>query len=281
PIPWMNTPDMPDLAPPGLESTPDIRGGFGLAGVQHLEQFVSQGGLLIAVGPSMQLATDTGMAEGVSTRPAQGLNARGDVLRAQVSDLDSPIAYGYSPDLSIYYSTGLLLSSGGGGRGGFGGGRGGAAGGRTSGIGSLAVPDVMQTRKPNDDLFKESLNGMTQAEAEKRDRAEGGRGGSGAAPGNGPRPRTIVKFVPDAKDLLLSGLLAGGQALAGQPVVVDAPHGEGHIVLFAADPMWRNETSGEFSLVLNAAMNYKNLNAGTAPEGAGAGRRGRGGRGQK
>ncbi|HEY8056253.1 MAG TPA: M14 family zinc carboxypeptidase, partial [Terriglobales bacterium] len=178
PIPWENTADMPDLAPPGLDSAADIRGGLGLSGVANLEQFVSQGGLLITVGPEMALATDTGMAPGVSTREPQGLNARGIVARAEVTDLNSPVAYGYSPDLSIYYTTGLLLSAGGGGsgRGGFGGGRG--AGGRTSGIGSLTIPDVMQTRKSDEELLKESLGGKSE-----KDFPNSGRGRGGAQAG--------------------------------------------------------------------------------------------------
>ena len=277
PIPWQNTPDMPDLAPPGLDSTPDIRGGLGLAGVEHLEQFVNAGGLLVAVGPSMALATDTGMAEGVSTRqPPQGpegLNARGDVLRAEVSDANSPIAYGYNPALDVYYSTGLLLATGGGGRGGFGG-RGGASG-RTSGIGSLTEPNVFQSRPSDAALLKESLGGHNPTPAE----LAAGRGGFGRGAAVGPPPRVIVRFVPDAHDLLLSGLLVGGQAIAGQPLLVDARHGQGHILLFAGNPFWRNETSGEFSLLLNAAMNYQSLNVGTpAPGRGGRGRGRRGGR---
>jgi len=49
---------------------------------------------------------------------------------------------------------------------------------------------------------------------------------------------------------------------------VDVPHGKGHVVLFANNPMWRNETMGSFFLVFNAIMNYDHLDAGrsAAPE---------------
>ena len=83
--------------------------------------------------------------------------------------------------------------------------------------------------------------------------------------------------MPQANVLLLRGLLTGGREIAGQPVVVDAQHGQGHILLFAANPFWRNETSGEFSLVLTAAMNYKNLDAGSKPAAPAGGRGRRGG----
>jgi hypothetical protein len=34
------------------------------------------------------------------------------------------------------------------------------------------------------------------------------------------------------------------------------------VVLFANNPMWRQETHGSFMLVLNAALNYDHLGAG-------------------
>jgi hypothetical protein len=47
------------------------------------------------------------------------------------------------------------------------------------------------------------------------------------------------------------------------------PHGKGHVLLFANNPMWRDETMGSFFLVFNAMLNYDHLNAGrTAPAAA-------------
>jgi len=42
-------------------------------------------------------------------------------------------------------------------------------------------------------------------------------------------------------------------------------------VLFANNPMWRQETQGSFMLVLNAALNFDHLDAGRkAPAGSAA-----------
>lgn len=57
-------------------------------------------------------------------------------------------------------------------------------------------------------------------------------------------------------------MLAGGSELAGAPAIVDVPSGRGHIVLFANNPMWRQETQGSFMFVLNAALNFDHLDAG-------------------
>ena len=50
--------------------------------------------------------------------------------------------------------------------------------------------------------------------------------------------------------------------LAQHAAVIDAPYGEGHVVLFSNNPFWRAETKGSYFLVFNAIMNFDNLNAG-------------------
>jgi hypothetical protein len=76
------------------------------------------------------------------------------------------------------------------------------------------------------------------------------------------RPRIILRFAQDEKNLLISGMLAGGSELANAPAVVDVPVGQGHVVMFANNPMWRHQTQGSFFLIFNAALNYDHLGAG-------------------
>ena len=73
------------------------------------------------------------------------------------------------------------------------------------------------------------------------------------------QPRVIVRFHPRADSLAISGLLDGGSELAGRPAVVDVPHGNGHVVLFAIRPFWRWETQGSFALAFNAILNWNDL----------------------
>jgi hypothetical protein len=75
------------------------------------------------------------------------------------------------------------------------------------------------------------------------------------------RARTIVRWTPKAGDLLVSGLLDNGEEMAGRAVVVDAPLGQGHVVLFGTRPMWRWESQGAFALMLNAMANWNALDA--------------------
>jgi hypothetical protein len=73
------------------------------------------------------------------------------------------------------------------------------------------------------------------------------------------RARTILRFHEKADSLLVSGLLVGGDELAGKAAVVDAPVGSGHVVLFGIRPMWRWESQGSFALTLNAIANWERL----------------------
>ena len=76
------------------------------------------------------------------------------------------------------------------------------------------------------------------------------------------RPRVVLRFTSDEKSLLISGMLAGASELANAPAVVDVPVGQGHVVMFANNPMWRHQTQGSFFLLFNAALNYDHLNVG-------------------
>ena len=91
----------------------------------------------------------------------------------------------------------------------------------------------------------------------------GGRGGGGA---NANAPRVLLSFPTDPNDLLLSGLLVGGEAIAGRAVAIDAPIGKGHVVMFANRPYWRWQTQGNFFLGFNTILNWNDLDAG--PHGA-------------
>jgi hypothetical protein len=73
------------------------------------------------------------------------------------------------------------------------------------------------------------------------------------------RAKVILRFHPRADSLLVSGLLAGGEEMAGRAAVVDAPVGSGHVVMFGIRPFWRWETQGLFALAINAIVNWNHL----------------------
>jgi hypothetical protein len=250
PIPWKKselTPNM-GLSP---DQTDDIRGGLGIQGVANLQVFIESGGLFVTVGGNASLPIDFGIASGVSIQEARQLQARGSVVNATFADRKSPIAYGYDEKLAVYFNQSPLLQvaaigGGPGGGGGFGGGQ--AQTGRPTGRGSESDPDIVQGRPPANTAMPTPTPDPAQI------------------PPLAIRPRVVLRFAPE-KELLVSGMLAGGSELAGKAAVVDVPVGKGHVVMFANNPMWRHQTHGSFSLLFNAILNYDNLGVGrTEPE---------------
>ena len=256
PIPWKGSALTPSFSQ-SPDQSDDIRGGMGVAGIANLQKFLEEGGLFITIGGISQIPIDYGITSGVSIQAADKLQARGSIYNANFSDRRSPIAYGYDQSLPIYFSQSPLFQIAAGGGGGFGGGGGGGGQGggqgRASGRGGVGDPDIIQAM-PQPKPADPDRPGGEQSPAEQRE-----------SPFFTPpelRPRVIMRFVSDEKNLLVSGMLAGGNELANRPAIVDVPVGRGHVVMFATNPMWRHQTQGEFFLLFNAALNYDNLGVG-------------------
>lgn len=267
PVPYKKTELTPHL---GIQdSADDIRGGMGFDGLMHLYQFVKEGGLLIVEGATSTIFPDYKLTPGVTVESPEGLFVRGSIVRGILADTKSPIVYGYEgSQLPVYFSQAPVLAAGmmgggpGGGMGGFGGG--------------AQIPGVGQNVSPNSGNTQvlsawtgpagSAVAGAAPAADTPSGRGgRGGQGGGGAGFGaslSADAPRVILRFPQDPKDMLLSGTLVGGQALAGRAQVVDAPIGKGHVVMFAIRPFWRAQTQGTYSLGFNAILNWNDLDAG-------------------
>jgi hypothetical protein len=178
-----------------------------------------------------------------------------------------PIAYGYDAQIPVYFNQEPVLNAGGGGAVGFGG-RGGEG---IPGVGMNITPMASQQRlstwDPDNPASTGSARGGQRPGGEEggfgRGGGRGGFGGFGAAVPEA-RPRVVVQFPSNPEDMLLSGVLVGGQSLANRAQVVDAPVGQGHVVMFAIRPFWRWQTHGTFFMGFNAILNWNDLDAGRA-----------------
>lgn len=250
PIPWEKSDLTPNLG--RLDSTPDMRPGLGFDGLAHLKAFVEAGGLLITAQDTAQFAIENGLAPGVSVVPHGDLELTGSVLRSEFVETDHPVAYGYSGDLGVYSENGMAfnisdttrptrhLETAKDAK-------------RPTGRGGPEEDDVPEARPlhpapelPNPKPWQATPLNEEQAR-------------------NNPflipvqdRPDVVLRFA-DNKDLLLSGLLEGGSAIAERAVVIDAHLGSGNVLLFAINPMYRGETIGSYPMVLNAILNWDHL----------------------
>lgn len=251
PLPWKTTPLTPNLGK--IDSTDDMRPGLGYSGLQNLQKFTNDGGLFIGVMDTADFAVSTGFTPGLTITRSTRLKAIGAVLRSKIVDDKSPIAYGYGETLPIYCFNGPIF-----GVSNFAGGRGGRPRReqRSTGRGTPDDPDTVQGRPPVEAPELPTAEAWEAFPVLDEQR----RNGINVIPPE-LRPRVIFRYA-DSKDLFVSGLLDGGDEIAQRPMIVDVPTGKGHVVLFSNNPMWRGQTKGSYFLVLNAILNFDNLNAG-------------------
>ncbi|MBV9761525.1 MAG: hypothetical protein JO340_13260 [Acidobacteriaceae bacterium] len=248
-LPWQKTELTPNLG--RIDSTEDMRPGLGASGVDHLKTFVEQGGLLITSEDTAEFAIQEGLAPGVFAAPKKNAKVVGSVLNAVLVDKKAPVGYGYGSNLPVYSEEGLAFT-----------------------VSNLMTPRQILTEK---DYKRPTGRGGPEDED-----APEGRSAEKAAPLPSPkaweptplneeqarnnpylipaeyRPDVILRYS-EQKDLLVSGLLEGGDAIAERAVVVDARLGKGNVLLFANNPVYRGETIGSYALVFNAILNFGHL----------------------
>ena len=258
PLPWKNTPETPNIGT--WAQTEDLRPGLGWQGLANLESFVKRGGVLVGVENTAEFAVQFGLANGVSANQARRGEVVGTLLRSRIVDDASPIVYGIKDSLALYSASGESFSVSNL-RGGRGGGRfgGSATEARATGRGTADDPDIVQGRQV-DDRFNAPRPAPVQPWQAAPISDDMLRNPVNVIPPD-QRPRVAVRFS-DQRDLLVSGLLDGGNDIAQRPAVVDAPLEKGHVVLFANNPIYRGETIGSYFLVFNTILNFDNLNAG-------------------
>ncbi len=249
-IPWKSTELTPNLGK--IDATDDMRPGLGFSGVQHLKDFVEQGGLLITAEDTAQFAIDEGLAPGVFVVPGKDVKVVGSVLAAQVVNARSVVAAGYEPELAVYSADGMAFNV------------------SNLTTGSNGLPTRGKAQRPTG-------RGGPQDEDQPEDRAtaeppplpsvkpweavplneEQARHNPYVIPVDA-RPDVILRFA-DNKKLLISGLLDKGDSIAEHAIVVDAHLGKGNVLLFGNNPVYRGETLGSYGLVFNAILNFDHM----------------------
>jgi hypothetical protein len=255
PMPWKKTELTPNMV---VDQTDDIRPGLGLRGVDNLSTFVKNGGVLVTVENTADMAVTFGLASGVSLNTAARLHVVGSLLRIKVMDDASPLAYGIRDSLAVYSDVGSsfsvtnVLGT-----------RGGrfpdSVTARPTGRGTADDVDAPQGRFPLDPRNDVAQRRPVQPWQAAPVTDEQLRNPLAIIP-PALRPRVILRFA-DQRDLLASGLLDGSD-VAQRPVVVDVPLAKGHVILFANNPVYRGETIGSYFLVFNALLNFDHLDTG-------------------
>jgi hypothetical protein len=235
PVPWRKSAETPHLG--SVDETDDVRPGMGHDGLLALRRFVERGGLLVTEGGTSRFVADMGFHSQVSVATTPTLRARGGVFRGEVVTASHPMLYGYErKNFPLFFSQApvLQVSTGGGGGPGGGGAPAAESAGQPMGIGGRPVDSTV-------------LSAM-----------------------NAARARVVVRWASNADSVLISGLIAGGGEMAGTAAVVDAPVGNGHVILMGTRPWYRWQNQGAMAMAFNAIANWNVL----APRAGTAGRAG-------
>jgi hypothetical protein len=192
PLPYEKTAQFRFLGDYG--SSPDIRGGMGLEGLEQLRRFVEEGGVLITLGDSSAMPGEFGLAPDVEvSRPSKDFYAPGPIVQARITRPGNPIFYGYDEaSFPVRWATNALFA----------------------------------------------LPSETHAQ--------------------------VLMEFPGGKSGVLSGLMTTPDEVKHRPAIIDEPVGEGRIVMFATNPIYRDQTFGEYRMLYNALFNYRQLDLGAA-----------------
>jgi hypothetical protein len=68
----------------------------------------------------------------------------------------------------------------------------------------------------------------------------------------------MMNFV-GGNEAVLSGLMRGAGEIEDRPAIVNVPVGEGRILLYSTNPVYRWQNHGEFNTLFNALLSYNDL----------------------
>lgn len=109
PMPYTKTAAFPSHGYP--DSTNDMTGGPGFAGMEQLRQFAEAGGVIISLDNSSQTLANAGIIRELQPYDAAGLFHPGSVVNVKVRKADQCVLYGFPEVFPIFRGNGPLLQA--------------------------------------------------------------------------------------------------------------------------------------------------------------------------
>jgi hypothetical protein len=227
PMPFKKTPQTPSFGTPAASD--DITGGIGWPGLDQIQRFVEQGGLMITLGNASMLPLEAGIVRGVrrdsggvprssagggaaAAAAAQDAVTRtpGAHVRVSFARPDHPIAYGY-PESSYVFRQNFALYS-----------------------------------TPRRWLRMAYCTSCLDGPLDTRG--------------------VVMQWGAPGEPFVVSGQAWGEDGILGRPAILDMPVGRGHVIAFNFNPLYRDLNRGDHRMVWNAIINWQAiLAAGTGP----------------
>ena len=219
PMPFKKTAKTPSFGTPA--SSDDITGGIGWPGLERLQEFIEQGGLMVTLGNASMLPIEGGIVRGVrrdsggvprssagggaaAAAAAQDAVTRtpGAHVRVTFARADHPIAYGYPSSSYVFRQNFALYST--------------------------------PRRWLRMAYCTSCLDGPIDA-----------------------RSVVLQWGGNDGAPFVVSGQAWGEDGIIGRPAILDTPVGRGHVIAFNFNPLYRDLNRGDHRMVWNALLNWQ------------------------
>ncbi len=219
PMPYTKTPEFPSHGYP--DSTPDMTGGPGFAGMEQLKQFVDAGGVLVSLDNSTEVLSETGIARELESYNAAGLFHPGSIVQVKARKPGHPVLYGFPETFPIFRGNGPLF--------------------QVDKV-NRGMILLQYGNKPlkDEEEYKGPIMGMPDRKEAKKDKKE-------------DKPKEIP--------YVLSGMVRNEQTIIGQGSIFNVPSGSGRVIAFTFDPLHRYLNHHDAPLVWNVLINWDHLNA--------------------
>jgi hypothetical protein len=253
PMPYTKTEQFPSHG--GIDQSPDITGGMGFEGLANLQKFVEAGGVLVTLGSAGSVPVDGGLVRRISSARPGG--TPGSHLTAKVLRPEHPLAWGYPEitwlfrgNLPVYHVEehfrGMTVLQ--------------------FGTKTLAEEERRADKKADVQVEEEPPAPEAEAKAEAEEGQEpDAREPEPTQDEDKPEAADGEKKKKDKKPpLLRAGLLKSPEAIDRKPALLDVPVGQGHVLLYAWNPLHRYQNHHDFAFVTNALLFFDDL-PGTFP----------------
>lgn len=225
PMPYTTTAQYPSHGI--IDSSDDITGGMGFAGLAQLQDFVEAGGLLIGLGSGGLLASEGGITRDVQTHNPGG--SPGSHVTTKVLRPEHPLAWGYAETDWVFRGNLPLYGV-----------RDWDCGRAIMQFGTKTWADVERERDQAADIATPaSLADNTKA----------------------PELDDEPAAAPAKAALVRSGIVKDNDTLDHRPALLDVPVGAGRVVLFGWNPMHRHQNEHDFGFVANALLFFDDFPA--------------------
>ena len=217
PMPYTKTAAFPSHGFP--DSTNDMTGGPGFAGMAQLNKFVEEGGVIISLDNSSQILANAGIVRDLQTADAPGLFHPGSIVNVKVRNANNPVVYGFPDFFPIFRGNAPLLQV------------------------AKYNRDMMLLQygtKPLKD--EEKYTGPILGMPEKKE----------IVAENKDTPKKEIPYV-------VSGMVRNEQTIIGHGAIFNVPVGLGRVIAFTFDPLHRFLNLHDAPLVWNVLINWDHL----------------------